>query len=397
MMHHESEQASPGAAAVARPLRILQVFAVVLLWNTAYKGVRVVSTLYALDLGAKPFDTGLLLSTYGLFPLLFAVYSGRIADRYGVRGPIACGLAGSACGAVLPFFWPTFAGLIVGAALTGIGFIFVQVPMQTLSGMLGEPGQRTRNINAYSLVVSAADLCGPVIAGFAIDHAGPVNAYIVMGVISVASLAGLGLIYARLPAKPAAAGPARRRMGDLFSNPDLRRTLLASAVVMAGLDLFQLYMPLYGHAVALSASAIGLAMGAYAAAGFVTRALIPLLIRRHSEQTIMLYSLFLAAAAFATVPLTTNGTVLGIICFVLGLGMGLGQPLSMILTYNYSPPGRAGEGLGLRIAINNGLHVVAPFAFGALGSLLGLNPVFWMTAAFLAVGARATIKQQAVS
>ena len=69
-----------------------------------------------------------------------------------------------------------------------------------------------------------------------------------------------------------------------------------------------------------------------------------------------------------------------------GLGMGAGQPLTVILTYNYSPPKRHGEGLGLRIAINNSMHVMVPAAFGAIGSLIGLAPVFWVSSAILAAG-----------
>ncbi len=66
--------------------------------------------------------------------------------------------------------------------------------------------------------------------------------------------------------------------------------------------------------------------------------------------------------------------------------MGLGQPLTVILCYNYSPPGRAGESLGLRIAINNSMHVVVPAFFGGVGAALGLAPVFWVNAGIIAAG-----------
>ncbi|HEY9447393.1 MAG TPA: hypothetical protein VIQ62_10000, partial [Burkholderiales bacterium] len=98
MMHHEPEQAPPGAAAAPPALRLYQILVLVLLWNSGYKGARVVSTLYVLELGARPFDTGLLLSTYGLFPLLLAVYVGRVSDRYGVRAPVLGGVIMSAFG-----------------------------------------------------------------------------------------------------------------------------------------------------------------------------------------------------------------------------------------------------------------------------------------------------------
>jgi hypothetical protein len=53
-------------AAETRPIRRLELFALVLLWNSGYKGARVLNTLYALELGAKPFESGRLLAIYGL-------------------------------------------------------------------------------------------------------------------------------------------------------------------------------------------------------------------------------------------------------------------------------------------------------------------------------------------
>jgi predicted MFS family arabinose efflux permease len=179
---------------------------------------------------------------------------------------------------------------------------------------------------------------------------------------------------------------AGQRLIDLMRIRDLRRMFLASALVMGGLDLFQLYLPIYAHSIGLSASATGLILGAFAAAGFVTRAVLPVLARRYGEEPSLRYAMFLAAGTFFLIPLFQDPMVLGAVCFVLGLGMGLGQPLTVILTYNYSPPKRHGEGLGMRIAINNSMHVTVPAVFGAIGSLLGLAPVFWVSSAILVAG-----------
>ena len=64
----------------------------------------------------------------------------------------------------------------------------------------------------------------------------------------------------------------------------------------------------------------------------------------------------------------------------------LGQPLTVMLCYQYSPEGRAGESLGLRIAINNSMHVAVPALFGAVGAAFGLAPVFWVSAGAIAAG-----------
>ena len=109
----------PGACPAPRAVRLPELLLLVLLWNGAYKGARVVNTLYALELGAAPFDTGLLLATYGVVLLVLAVFTGRLGDRYGVRMPIAAGLVVTAIGITLPFLWPAFGMLFAAAAITG--------------------------------------------------------------------------------------------------------------------------------------------------------------------------------------------------------------------------------------------------------------------------------------
>ena len=384
-MSHDPASVS-AASATFRPLSLYEILAIVLLWNTCYKGARVANTLYALELGAGPLDTGLLLATYGCFPLLLAVYTGKIADRYGVRVPVVVGCAVTALGALLPWFWPQLPALFVSAAVSGAGFILTQVSMQSMVGALGSGTARTRNLNLYALAVSTSDLLGPIIAGFSIDAFGHVRTYLGLAAPGLASVLLVLFLFGRLSRAAAASDRSGQRMADLFRNRDLRRMFLMSALVMTGLDLFQLYLPLHGHSIGLSASAIGVILGAFAAAGFVTRVLLMMLVRRFGEERTLRYSMFLAAGTFFLIPMFENAVVLGVVCFVLGLGMGLGQPLTVILTYNYSPPGRHGEGLGVRIAVNNSMHVAVPAMFGAVGSLFGLAPVFWLSSAILALG-----------
>lgn len=386
-MGHDPELNAAGVSPAPRVVRLYELLVLVLLWNGAYKGARIVTTLYALKLGAEPFHIGLLLATYGLVPLVLAVLTGRIGDRYGVRLPIAAGLVVTGIGIALPFFWPAFGGLFVAAAITGAGFILVQVSMQSLFGALGSGATRTRNINLYALVVASADFAGAILAGFAVDNLGHLQSFLAMGVICLVAVAGMAFIYRHVPsAAQGGTTPGRRRMTDLLRNRALRRMLLAGAAVVAGVDLFQLFMPIYGYSIGLSASAIGITMGCFGAAGFVTRAMLPALARRFGEVRTLLYSMMLGAATFLLIPLFETPLALGAVCFLLGLGLGLGQPLTVILAYNHAPPGRAGEGLGLRIAIINTSHVGVPALFGAVGSIMGTLPVFWVIAGVIALG-----------
>lgn len=371
-----------------RTIGIYQIIGFVLPWNTSFKASRVLNTLFALELGATPLQIGFLLATYGLFPMLFAAYAGKITDRHGVRIPLYLGLILLGVGIALPFVWPTFAAIFISGAVGGAGFILSQVAMQTLTGSLGGGETRTRNFSLYVLAVAVADFLGPVLAGFSIDAFGHVPTFGISVLPVLVSAAGFIALDRLLPrARAESAGARAQRMIDLLRLPDLRRVLIASAVTMTAGDLFQLYVPLYGHSIGLSASAIGLVMGAAAVAVFVTRLLIPPMARRLTEERLLLYSLLLVASMFMLIPFFKSALVLGAVCFVLGLGMGLGQPLTVIIAFNRSPQGRAGEVVGVRIAVNNIAHVIMPPLFGAIGSLVGLGPVLWASAGVLSLGA----------
>jgi MFS family permease len=74
------------------------------------------------------------------------------------------------------------------------------------------------------------------------------------------------------------------------------------------------------------------------------------------------------------------------LAFVLGLGLGMSQPIVMSLLFSAAPPGRAGEAIGLRTTALNFVQTTIPLVFGALGTALGLAPIFWAMALVLAGG-----------
>jgi MFS-type transporter involved in bile tolerance (Atg22 family) len=78
--------------------------------------------------------------------------------------------------------------------------------------------------------------------------------------------------------------------------------------------------------------------------------------------------------------------MLAAMAFALGRGLGCGQPLTLSLIYSRAPQGRSGEALGLRVTINNFMHIVVPLLFGTIGSVFGVVPVFIANALILGSG-----------
>lgn len=355
---------------------------------TSFRASKVLVTLFGIELGAAQFFIGILVATYSVFPMLLAIYAGKLSDRLGVRTPMLCGSVGMSGALALPFVYPHMPALYASAALLGVSHVFYNVSMQNLIGGLGGPDDRTRNFNNYSLVMALGSFVGPLVAGFLIDLTGHARSYLVFALVPLVSIALIA----------AARGIGRPRVADatsaehvahgqgLLASAPLRRTLITSAVVLTGIDLFQFYMPIYGHHVGLSASAIGVILSMFAVAAFVIRIALPSMARRWGEERLLTWSLFAGAATYVLFPFFDSLFALALVAFCLGLSLGLGQPLSLMLIYAASPAARTGEALGLRMTINNFTHIVVPVAFGALGTALGVAPVFVANALMLAGG-----------
>lgn len=355
------------------------------------KGYRIGATLLAVELGAGPLATGLLFALWGLFPFLLSIYAGRLADRFDNRVLMIVGLTGFSLSLALPFVFPTLPALYVSAALGGFTSMLFVVATQNLVGVLSTADTRTRNFSYYSLGESSAAIAGPVVVGAAIDAFRHPAAFLMLAGINTLCLL---LLLARSRSIPHTAPKhtetTPRSTRDLLALRPLRNALLANGVVMTGLDLFNLYMPVYTHGLGFSATTIGLIMGAFGLAGIITRLAIPPFTKRWGEHAMISGALVLSAIAFATVPLTSNALLLGIAAFALGLGLGCGQPLTMILSFNAAPPGRAAEAIAMRLSVSYGAHIVIPPVFGTVGAVLGLAPIFWTCALLLGAGAAIT-------
>jgi MFS family permease len=371
------------------PLAIVLVLSSVSFIST--KGYRVLATLFAVKLGAGPFETGVLFALWGVFPFLLSVYAGRLADRFDNRLLMYYGLTGFTLSLALPFVFPVLPALYISAALGGLTSMLFVVATQNLVGVLSPGATRTRNFSYYSLGESAAAVAGPIVVGLAIDAFSHPIAFLLLAVVNAACLVLLVFTRRIIPNTVAQEQlKVERNARDLLSLPALRNALLANGVVMTGLDLFNLYMPIYTHGLGFSATMIGIIMGAFGTAAFITRLAIPPFTARWGERAMITGALAVSALAFVAVPFMNAPVLIAIASFLLGLGLGCGQPLTMILAFNAAPRERAAEAIAMRLAVSYGAHVVIPPVFGVLGAAFGLAPIFWTCAALLGGGSLLT-------
>jgi MFS family permease len=367
-------------------MAIYVIVALAFLTHIGFAGSRLAVPLFAIDDGASPFVVGTVVALYAAFPTVLSVPAGRLADRLGFKPPLIFGTGGVLVALLLPFIWPSMTTLYFTASLIGLAFMALQLATQTLAGLVAGPDQRARNFSLISLGFACANLIGPLVTGFLIDEVGYAWTFGALAVPLVPALILSCVKTGWMPAAHARHGRAGGGTFDLLKIKPLRDTLIASGIVSAAWDVYQFFMPIYGRSLDLSATAIGAVMSAFAVSIILVRMFLPFVVRRAGEVQLMTYAMFVAAVAFALFPVFSGPWMLGVVSFVLGIGCGCGQPLSMTLVFNASPKGRVGEATAMRIMVNQITHLVIPLVFGAVGSVVGFTAVFLTNAGGLVAG-----------
>jgi predicted MFS family arabinose efflux permease len=367
------------------PLALIVV--TVVLAHTAYNGSRLNISLDALASGASPLTVGVLMSLIAALPMVLGVPAGRLVDRIGVRVPILASSALLMVSVALPAIFPGMIALHFSAAGLGTGFMLFHIAVQHMVGEMSSDAQRRDNFGWLALGFAVSNFLGPTFAGVAIDTLGNRVTFCLLAIPAVAAIVMLLVKRSHLSHTPHARRPAENRSAwELLRNAELRRVFLVSGLLASAWDLFVFVMPIYGTAIGLSATTIGLILGSFAAATFVVRLALPILSRHMREWSMITATFGIACVGYAIFPMVRTVPLLASIAFLLGLGLGATQPSIMALVYATAPAGRAGEAVGVRTVVLNASHTVLPLMFGGLGAALGMLPVFWSMSAALAAG-----------
>jgi MFS family permease len=353
--------------------------------GTAVRAGNMVLVLYALKLGSSTFVIGLLGAMFAVLPMLFSMPAGKLADRFGSRAPLLVCAIGSGLGLLVPWAFPGFTSMFIASAMIGLSLAMV-VPLQNLMGLISTPDTRARNFANFSLGMGIANLLGPLIGGFFVDFAGPVTTCLYLALLNVIVVAMLLIWGKRLPRAPVEAVKAKGSVYGMLRIANVRRAIATSSLINVGRDLYQFYFPVYAHSIGLSASTIGIVQACNFGAELTIRFFLARLLKKFKEEQLLAYSFFIGAASLVLMPFFQAVPVLIALSFMLGIGMGCGQPIITMLMYSYSPKGRTGEALGLRMSFIHLTKLVGPVAFGAIGSALGLAAMFVVNSLVMTAG-----------
>ena len=378
----------------------VKVLALTFLMQAAVNAVRPTVSYRALALGADAAELGLIAAGFALLSLVLAIPVGRQIDR---RGEMPFVILGVLLVCVVSFvlvgvsaIWALF----VTQAVLGLGQLLTTLGAQALVAN-SDPAYRDSRFGTFTVAVSLGQFVGPAASGFVsqrITLPPPVTwgegmDLVGSSVFLAASGAGLLAVLLAFSARRAGSAPRGdaapalesplRSVGQVLRQPNAPHAMLASIAVLTTTDLLVTYLPAYGATHGLSPTTVGLLLSARAGASMASRVLMGTLTRRVGRGRLLCLSTAVPALVLAPLPLVDSPALLYAIMVVAGLGLGLGQPLSLVWIAQTSPPDRRGTAVGVRLTGNRLGQVAIPALVGGIVGGTGLGAVFVSLAAML--------------
>jgi MFS family permease len=337
-----------------------------------------VMPLFAQELGAGLGTIGLIVTLGGLGQMLLSVPAGVFADRYGVRATMGWGMVATAFVAALlglstgvPMFAVlTFVGGAVQAIFNVARLVYVArvVPIE----------QRGRAISLVGGTSRIGVFVGPAVGGFLAHAFGLQVAFFAQAIVTAAAAVALfALAEAPAPAAERASrgGGAYGRVGRTLANH--RREFLTVGSVAFAIVLMrharQVLMPLWGDAIGLNVSQIGVVLSVGSALDASMFYPVGVVMDRFGRKFAVIPSLVLLAASLVLMPFALSYQSFLLLGLLSGFGNGFGSGVVMTLGADLAPADRAGEFIGVWRLVADVGGAVAPLGVGALAEVATLG------------------------
>ena len=379
------------AAGPARDQRVSVLLIVTLLGAFAVFGARPTIIYRALDLGASNAEIGLIAAAFGFLALLGAVPVGRLADRFGGRNVFVAGTLLATLTLVVLSLADSLVLLGIGHATLGLSQLMLAIGTQTVISNLTPSSGRDQLIGTYSVINSLGHAIGPIMAGLILGSvAAPQSSQLVflLGAGAAVIAGGVAAVSAAYPGARSGAGRGAKQssIGETLGRPGMKQAILGSVVLLTAVDLLLAYLPVYGESRGIPPQTIGLAIGVLSLSQIPTRLVLQPLIARFGYVRILVASMAAPAVLVLALLLPIGDVALIAVMGLIGLNLGMGQPMSLILVALSSPADGRGLAMSLRQTGNRLGQFVVPAVFGATVGQLGVGPIFVAVAVLLGVG-----------
>ncbi|ROZ66530.1 MFS transporter [Ramlibacter sp. WS9] len=351
-------------------------------------GMRMAAPLLALRQGHSEAAVGVLLALFALTQVFLALPAGRFADRYGLKRPMGFSVIAAVVGAGIAVAFPVFPVLCVAALLTGGATGAASIALQRHVGRAAQNTTELKQVFSWLAIGPAvSNFVGPFAAGLMIDHAGFRAAFLLLALLPLVAWLWVRKTV-ELPPVIRPEGTSHGTAWNLLREPMFRRLLLVNWLLSSCWDVHTFVVPVLGHERGLSASVIGAILGAFAVAAALVRLALPMIAAHLREWAVVAGSMAATAVLFAVYPFLHSPLAMGACSVLLGIALGVVQPMIMSTLHQITPEARHGEAVALRIMAINAASVAMPMLFGVAGAVIGISGVFWAVGLLVGAGTR---------
>jgi MFS family permease len=331
--------------------------------------------------------------------LAFAV--GRRADRLGPGRLMVAGSLLLALGCLAALLAPGFVVLLLAAAALGLAQLLGMVGQQTTVARSAGGVDRDRGFGSLTAAASVGQMVGPpvalTLAGW-LAVRGWSETVVGLGVAGVLALLASALLAGHRsgsPAEGATGEPitSRRAFSELIRTQGMWQAMVTSGTVLAALDLLLAFLPAWAEERGVSVTTVGWLLAVRALVSLLSRVFVVRLIAVLSRRWTFVGSLVLGVAGLALLPFVDVAGAVVVMC-LLGVGLGLAQPLTLSWVSNLSAPNARGAAIGLRLTANRLAQTVIPPVIGVVVADSGTTGVFLGSAAVLAAATGTVLRRQ---
>lgn len=355
-----------------------------------FAGSRPLITLYSSELGASNTQIGIIIALYSVLPLLLSISIGKLVDKFGKWKPLIFSIFLGSLSLMIPFLINGLFGVYISQTIAGLAQIVFVITFQSYVGRFSKRKLRNYYVSIFSIGMAIGHFIGPLASGFLADKFDYSFSLVILGFSVLLTLPFIYLLNLRKQKiVPKRVDETKKDENSIYflKIADLRKAFLISAIILLAKDIFVAYFPLLAIGKGFSNTAIGLIIALNAAAGILIRIILPFLITRFKENAIIVFSIVGAGIIFVMLPFLNGIWMISIVSLLLGLCLGIGQPLSISLTINNLPTERVGEGLGFRLTINKLTQVTGPILLGGISNITGIGSVFYICGFTILAGA----------
>ena len=328
----------------------------------------VVLPLYALEVSNSAAVAALVVGLSSAGTMTGNIPSGMLISRFGERALMVLGLLIQAIATAFLTVVDEGWMVVLLSFVIGLGTSAWIVARQTYIAEHVSFAFRGRVISIMAGLARGGALVGPVAAGFAIELYGYPPVFIT---VSLCFLLPIVLLLIFIEKEPAHALD-RKPVKVLPLLVQHRKILSTAGLVMIVVSFLRngrrFMVPLWGVAIGMSASDIGLAVSLATTVDFAMFLPVGFILDHVGRKATLIPCIFFMGLSFVLLPLTDTFWSFVAVCMLAGLGNGFGTGIFMTLGADFSPSEGRSEFLGVWRFIGDSGGAVGPIVMGTIAA-----------------------------